>query len=168
MFEKARSLVLKDREAARKALADEIAEEELRSIDHELDEIENSEREMQEKREAEAREIAARAAASRELRDVRCAQHEMASQFDNAIQMAGNSFLELESLAKRAAELEKLSGEGVGATPHRFGHARTGAVTAAIWFAARDLAKRLGLRTVAGSRSNIRPLAQLYPKLREK
>lgn len=168
MFEAARELVLRDRAKARKALVEEMARDEAESLDAELDRLAEEERQRQ-KREAEERaEAEAMAEASEELREVRTRQHQQAKRFDRALAQAGAAFVELEMLATRAATLERATGGGDGARPLIVGHARTGAIVAAVWHAARPLAKRLRLSAVPGSRRNLRPLADLYTKPKEK
>lgn len=168
MFEAARELVLRDRTKARKALADEMARQDAEDLEAELDRLAEEERQRKEREAADRAHADAVAAASKELREVREQQHQQAVRFDKALAQAGAAFEELEALANRAATLERNAGEGDGDRPLVIGHARTGAIIAAVWDAARPLAKRLRLSAVPGSRRNIRPLADLYAKPKEK
>ncbi|MBU2588693.1 MAG: hypothetical protein KJ872_11330, partial [Alphaproteobacteria bacterium] len=126
------------------------------------------ERQRVERAAAEKANADAVATAAKELREVRALQRQNAVKFDRALAQAGAAFEELETLANRAAALERTAGEGNGDRPSLVGHARTGAIIAAVWDAARPLAKRLRLSAVPGSRRNIRPLADLYPNPKEK
>jgi hypothetical protein len=164
MFERARSLVLSDRQAARKALLAEMEAQSQADLDAELDELAAEERGRAEAAEAERRRAEARARASHELREARLAQHEAAARFDAAVAEMGAAFDELEELAVTVARLEAESGAGDGQRPVVNGHARSGAVVAALWNGARSVARRVGLRNVAGSSKNIRPLTGVYPK----
>lgn len=168
MFEAARELVLRDRTKARKALADEMARQDAEDLEAELDQLAEEERQRKDREAADRAQADAVAAASRELREVREQQHQQAKRFDRALAQAGAAFEELEALANRAAMLEPTAGAGDGDRPLVIGHARTGAIIAAVWDAARPLAKRLRLSAVPGSRRNIRPLADLYAKPKEK
>lgn len=168
MFEVARSLVLKDRAKARKAFAEELKRRKEGELDAELDRLAEEEREREETESVARAKEEAVAAASSELKKVRARQHQQAVKFDRALAQAGAAFEELEELANRAAMLERAVGEGSGERPLVIGHARTGAIVAAIWNAARPLAKRLRLSAVPGSAKNIRPLADLYTKPKEK
>lgn len=168
MFEAARELVLRDRTKARKALADEMARQDAEDLEAELDQLAEEERQRGEREAADRAAAERNAEATAELRDVRVQQHQQAVRFDRALAQAGAAFEELETLANRAATLERNAGEGTGDRPLVIGHARTGAIIAAVWDAARPLAKRLRLSAVPGSRRNIRPLADLYAKPKEK
>lgn len=167
MFEVARGLVLTDRAKARKAFAEELKRRKEGELDAELDRLADDERQRVEREAAAKANSDAVAAASEELREVRAQQHQQAVRFDEALALAGAAFDELETLANRAATLERTAGEGSGDRPLVVGHARTGAIIAAVWDAARPLAKRLRLSAVPGSRRNIRPLAELYAKPKE-
>lgn len=167
MFEAARELVLKDRDKAKRALAAELKRQQADHLDAELDRLADDERQRQEREATEKANADAVAAAAKELREVRALQRQHAVNFDRALAQAGAAFEELETLANRAAALERTAGEGSGDRPSLVGHARTGAIIAAVWDAARPLAKRLRLSAVPGSRRNIRPLADLYPDPKE-
>lgn len=162
MFEAARELVLKDRDKAKRALAAELKRQQADELDAELDRLADDERQRVEREAAEKADADTMAAAAKELREVRAQQHQQAVMFDKALAQAGAAFDELEALANRTATLERTAGEGSGDRPPVVGHARTGAIIAAVWDAARPLAKRLRLSAVPGSRKNIRPLADLY------
>lgn len=82
MFEKARRLVLSDRAAARKALADEIRKNERDEIDAELDALEADERERQAAEEAEALRAQRAAQAREELNAIKAKQHAAALSYD--------------------------------------------------------------------------------------
>ncbi|EAQ28637.1 hypothetical protein NAP1_13598 [Erythrobacter sp. NAP1] len=168
MFEAARELVLRDRAKARKALVEEMARDEADDLDAELDRLADEERQRQEREARERAEAKAMAAASKELREVGTRQHQQAKKFDRALTQASAAFEELEALANQAATLERATGEGDGVRPVVVGHARTGAIVAAVWHAARPLAERLRLSAVPGSRRNFRPLGDLYTKPKEK
>lgn len=168
MFETARNLVLKDRAKARKAFAEELKRRREGELDAELDRLAEEEREREEADAAERTRQEAIAAAASELKKVRTRQHQQAVKFDRALAQAGAAFEELEELANRAAALERTAGNGSGERPLVIGHARTGAIVAAVWSSARPLAKRLRLSAVPGSGKNIRPLADLYTKPKEK
>lgn len=168
MFEAARELVLKDRSGARKALASEMKRQQGEELDAELDQLAQEERDRREREASERAETEAVAAAFKALRDVRAQQRKQAAKFDRALAQAGAAFEELEALANLAASLERKAGEGSGDRPSIVGHARTGAIVAAVWNAARPLAKRLRLSAVPGSRKNIRPLADLYANTKDK
>ncbi len=164
MFEKARQLVLSDRTAARKALADEIRKNERDDIDAELDALEADERERQAAEEAEALRAQRAAQAREELDAIKARQHAAALSYDASLAAANDAFQQLELLSSETARLERELGVGDGRRPVIAGHARSGALVAAAWQSARPLAKRLGLRAVPGSARNIRPLATVYPK----
>ncbi|MEM6891786.1 MAG: hypothetical protein AAGA74_15660 [Pseudomonadota bacterium] len=167
MFEKARSLILSDRAKARKALTDEIKRNERDSLDKELDQLETDERSRLQAKAADAAEKERVAQARETLAKTRKAQNEQAAKFDDAIASANGAFGCLEALANEAALLEREIGVGSGQRPVIVGHARTGALVAAMWHSARPLSKRLGLRAVPGSARNIRPLTSVYPKQSE-
>ena len=168
MFKTARELVLKDRAKARKALAEERARREAEGLEEELDQLAEEEREREAIEASDRAKADATAAAAAELQKVRTQQHQQAKRFDRALAQASVAFEELENLANRAASLERAAGEGIGDRPLVVGHARTSAIIAAVWHAARPLAKRLRLSAVPGSRKNVRPLADLYTKPKEK
>ena len=88
-------------------------------------------------------------------------------EIDAALAAAGDAFEQLELLSADAARLEGEVGVGDGRRPVIAGHARSAALVAAVWNAARPLAKRLGLRAVPGSNANIRPLTAVYPEPKE-
>jgi len=168
MFEAAKELVLKDRDKAKRALAAELKRQQAEEIEAELDQLADEERQRAEREAADRAAAEAIAEATAELREVHAQQHQQAKKFDRALAQAGAAFDELETLANRAATLERTTGQGTGDRPLVVGHARTGAIIAAVWDAARPLAKRLRLSAVPGSRRNIRPLADLYAKPKEK
>lgn len=168
MFEAARELVLKDRTKAKKALAAEMKRHQGEELDAELDQLAEEEHQREELEAAGRAKTKAITEVSSELREVRKRQHDLAVRFDASLAEAGSAFEELEALANRAATLERVAGEGSGERPLVVGHARTGAIIAAVWNAARPLAKRLRLSAVPGRGRNIRPLADLYPNLKDK
>ena len=163
MFAEARKLILKDRDAARKALKAEIDAQERQQINDELDQIEAEERQRLEREEHERSAANARAAAAAELSDARLHQHELAMKFDEALAAANAAFLELEALCNRVARLERDAG-GAGDRVKVVAHARSNALVAAAWKSARPLAKRLGIRRVAGGPHNVKPLTAIYKK----
>lgn len=167
MFDQVRSLVLRDRDAARKALAAEIEAQTQAGLDEELDEIEREERERLAREESERAAADARDTAARDLREVRERQHELAAAFDAALAAAEQAFLDLEALGDEVARLERLSGQGAGDRATVVAHARSTAIVAAVWNSARGLAKRLGLRRVPSGPLNARPLTDTYKSPKE-
>ncbi|WP_299893046.1 hypothetical protein [uncultured Ruegeria sp.] len=163
MFERTRVLILSDRNAAREALLKEMAEDERQSVEAELDALEREEADRVEREKARARQAEALTDARKKLADARNSQHKWADSFDRALSDACKAFEALEELSVEVARLENFTGDGSGKRPVIVGHARTGALVAAFWDRARPLAKRIGLRPVAGTNKSIKPLASIYP-----
>lgn len=113
MFEAARSLILKDRSKARKALADEIKQNENDELDAELDQLEREENERLAVEQAEAARALRAADARKEILQIQAKQHEAAKAFDVALASANAAFERLEQLATDTAKLEReLGGDG--------------------------------------------------------
>lgn len=168
MFQRARDLVLTDRPRARKALSDEIKRNERDAVDAQLDALAAEERDRIATEEAAAALASDLAAAKKDLANTRQEQHIAAAEYDGAFSAANSAFERLEELATRSAKLERQIGAGSGQRPALVGHARSGALVAAIWHSARPLAKRLGLRVVPGSSKNVRPLTSIYQSTEDK
>jgi len=160
LVERARGLVLRDRAAARKALAG-LREAE---IEEELDALEHEERARQKHDAEKAQHENERASAAEELVKIRRDQHAAAGRFDAAVVALEREFLALEALNARAdAAARKAETEGA-----RNLIARTTSLTKCFWSLAPSLAKRLRLAGVPGGRSRAAPLATAYPKPKEK
>lgn len=165
MFEAAKGLVLKDRAKARKALADEIKQNEKNELDAELDQLE---REAKAELEAEGERAtrAQRAADARmQILKIQGQQHDAAAAFDEAIAAANGAFERLERLHGERSKLEGDLDVTDGQRANIAGHARTTALVSAMWNAARPLSKRLRLSVVPGGPSKIKPLAAVYPQI---
>ena len=159
IIRQARGLVLRDRAAAREALAG-LREAE---IDEKLDALEAEERERAEHEAAEAARAKRRDEALGELRKIREKQHAAAARFDGAVAVLEEEFDALEALNVEADAAARRAGvEG-----RRDFAARTAALTRSAWRLAPSLAKRLRLAGVPGGRSRAAPLADAYPLPKE-
>lgn len=165
MFEVAKGLILKDRDKARDALRDEIEKSQKNELEAQLDQLEEEARTqaLAEAEEAELEKKRQKALVALETAHVD--QHEAAEAFDEALMKANKAFENLEALSTKVAQLERDASTGSSQRPSITGHARTGALVAAMWHSARPLSKRLGLRAVPGTAKNIRPLVTVYPKI---
>ena len=159
LLERARGLVLRDRAAAREALAG-LREAEL---DEALDEIEADELGRSEREAAEAERERQRAKAAAELRGIKADQHAAAARFDEAVAALEREFLALEELNMHADGVARAA----GVVGRRDFAARTTALTRSLWRLAPSLAKRLRLAGVPGGRSRAAPLATAYPEPKE-
>jgi len=164
MFEAARSLVLKDRSKARKALADEIKRNESDELDAELDQLEREENERLAAEQAETTRALRAADVRKEILQIQTRQHDAAKAFDAALTSANAAFEQLEQLAADTAKLERELG-GDGKRPVIAGYTRTTALVSAMWNSARPLSKRLRLSVVPGGPSKIKPLNAVYAKI---
>lgn len=165
MFEAARGLILKDRDKAREVLADEIRRKQKGELEAQLDQLEEEARAQVVAEAVEADQARKRKKALVALEAAHVDQHEAAEAFDVALVNANKAFENLEILSSKVAQLEREAAIETSQRPSLAGHARTGALVAAMWHSARPLSKRLGLRAVPGTAKNIRPLVTVYPKI---
>lgn len=158
LIERAKELVLKDRDAARKAMKEAHAA----AIEEDLDELAAEQKRLSDKQTAQDQIITDQVKAKRELKQIALAQNKAAKSFDAACAKMELAFIELEELNQRSVEVSKRAG-----VTYQKGFAnRTIGLKRAIWHAAPGLAKRLKLGIVPGSSKLSRlPLVDAYPKI---
>jgi len=155
---RAKELVLKDRDGARKAMKDAHAA----AIEEDLDELAAEQQRAIDGQLAQEQAIANQAKAKRELKQIALAQNKAAKSFDAGCAKMEMAFIELEELNQRSVEVSNRAG-----VSYQKGFAnRTIGLKRAIWHAAPSLAKRLKLGIVPGSSKLSKlPLADAYPKI---
>jgi thioredoxin-like negative regulator of GroEL len=150
MLNAARSLVLKDRDAARKALVDEMRRQADADVDQRLDALAEEERSRAASEAAEKKRLAAEEERRRKADAATAALADARRRFDAAVAELGAAFVECERLREQASIL---TGRKSAPTEYKW------AYVAAMWHGARQFCGRLGLLGMPGGQHKIRSLS---------
>jgi hypothetical protein len=153
MFDKAKRLILSDRDAARRSLKAEMTADKRRAVETELDRLKVQAEDTERKAAAERERRAAEAIRLEEVAVTRKNMAVAAADFDAAAATLGEAFDKLEALQSRLATLDP--GARVDVNMRKWGYVRS------LWFAAAPLCRRLGLARTMGSKPNA-PLAERF------